>query len=109
VVEELGTEVHVIFSIEARPLVTEATVAAYDDEAAEDLLQLADGRSVFTARVDARTKARPRERIRLAVDPAGFHFFDPDTGHAIGAPVPAPAPAPAAAPIPAEPTAPAPS
>jgi multiple sugar transport system ATP-binding protein len=95
VVEELGTEVHVIFSIDARPVVTEATVAAYDDEATQDLVQLTEGRSVFTARVDARTKARPRQPIRLAVDPAGFHFFDPVTGHAIGAPASAPAQAPA--------------
>jgi multiple sugar transport system ATP-binding protein len=86
VTEELGTEVHVIFSVDAPPVVTEATRAAVDDEGSEDLLPLGDGRSAFTARVDARTKAAPRTPIRLSVDPSGFHFFDPETGEAIAPP-----------------------
>ena len=89
VTEELGTEVHVIFGIDAPPVVTGATVAANDQDGAVDLLPLGDGRSAFTARVDARTKARPRQPVRLAVDSGEFHFFDPATGEAIGAPSPA--------------------
>jgi multiple sugar transport system ATP-binding protein len=84
VTEELGTEVHVIFTIDAPPVVIDALVAAYDENAVEDLLPLGDGRSAFTARVDSRTKARPRQPVRLAVDPSEFHFFDPGTGEAIG-------------------------
>jgi multiple sugar transport system ATP-binding protein len=84
VTEELGTEVHVIFTIDAPPVVTDALIAAYDENAVEDLLPLGDGRSAFTARVDSRTKARPRQPIRLAVDPSEFYFFDPTTGEAIG-------------------------
>jgi hypothetical protein len=42
------------------------------------------GRSVCTACVDPRTTARPGARVRLSVDPARFHFFDADTGRAIG-------------------------
>lgn len=34
----------------------------------------------FTARVDVATKARPGASLRLAVDPAGFHYFDRETG-----------------------------
>ena len=34
----------------------------------------------FTARVDVATGARPGAPLRLAVDPAGFHYFDRDTG-----------------------------
>ncbi len=40
---------------------------------------------MFCARVDARTKARPGQHVRLSVDPKRFHFFDPDTGLAVGA------------------------
>ena len=36
--------------------------------------------SAFTARVDARTAARVGEPLRLSIDPAGFYWFDPDTG-----------------------------
>ena len=45
----------------------------------EEALIGGDG-SAFTARVDARTAARVGEPLRLSVDPAGFYWFDPDTG-----------------------------
>jgi hypothetical protein len=41
--------------------------------------------ALFTARVDARTGARVAGTLRLAVDPARFHFFDPASGDRIGA------------------------
>jgi hypothetical protein len=41
---------------------------------------LPSNQALFTARVDARCTARVGERLQLAVDPARFHFFDPDTG-----------------------------
>jgi multiple sugar transport system ATP-binding protein len=87
VTEELGSEVNVIFSIDAPAVVTEATQQALDDEGGEDvaLLPLAGDRASFTARVDARTEARPRKPIRLSVDPGRFHFFDPETGETVGA------------------------
>jgi multiple sugar transport system ATP-binding protein len=91
VTEELGTEVHVIFSIDAPPVVTEDVVAAEEVEDEETLTQLGDGRATFTARVDTRSRARPREPVRLTVDPASLHFFDPGTGRAVGAPAAAPA------------------
>ena len=50
---------------------------------AEDATLLADEESLFTARVDPRTSARPGGRLTLAVDPARFHFFDPDTGESL--------------------------
>jgi multiple sugar transport system ATP-binding protein len=37
-------------------------------------------RALFTARVDARTAARVGSPLELAVDPARFHFFDPESG-----------------------------
>jgi multiple sugar transport system ATP-binding protein len=49
---------------------------AADDD---DSLLVAD-RTLFTARVDLRSGARPGQRLRLCVDPAQLHFFDPVTG-----------------------------
>ena len=45
--------------------------------------------SLFNARVDPRTRARPGERLRLAVQPLGFHFFDVTTGDNLLASAPA--------------------
>jgi multiple sugar transport system ATP-binding protein len=39
---------------------------------------------LFTARVARESKAREGEQIRLAVDTSRLHFFDPETGAAIG-------------------------
>jgi multiple sugar transport system ATP-binding protein len=86
VVEELGAETHVIFPLDA------AAVDAMDvrEAAEEEARLLRDDRVSFTARVDPRTDARPGSLLRLAVDPARFHFFDPASGRrlsAAGAPV----------------------
>jgi multiple sugar transport system ATP-binding protein len=86
VVEELGTEVHLIFGVAAPPLQSEHVTAALDevDEDAQLLVHDDPGqRSSFTARVDPSTKARPGEQIRLTVDNRAFHFFDADTGEAL--------------------------
>ena len=76
VVEDLGPDTHVIFQVDTPPIdVTEVREAAGDEDA---LLQT--DRATFTARVDPKTAARPGRPLRLAVDPARFHFFDPATG-----------------------------
>ncbi|HET8892468.1 MAG TPA: sn-glycerol-3-phosphate ABC transporter ATP-binding protein UgpC [Gaiellaceae bacterium] len=76
VVEDLGSDTHVIFSVDAPKIdVSEVREAAGDDET----LLPAD-RVTFTARVDPHTSARPGRPLRLAVDPSRFHFFDPATG-----------------------------
>jgi multiple sugar transport system ATP-binding protein len=85
--EELGSEVNVIFTVHAPPVHHEVMIAKFDkaakDEAeAEDLT--AAGESLWTARVNPKTQARPGRSIDLAVDTAAIHFFDPDTGLAIG-------------------------
>src|SRR5207248_7178783 len=76
VVEELGSDAHVIFTVDAPPVDTEEVRESREDDAA---LLLAD-RAVFTARANPGTSAQPGGPLRLAVDPAGFHFFDPETG-----------------------------
>jgi multiple sugar transport system ATP-binding protein len=76
VVEDLGADTHVIFSVAAPPVdVSEVREAAGDDE-----VLLPSDRASFTARVDPQTSARVGSRLRLSVDPSRFHYFDPSTG-----------------------------
>jgi multiple sugar transport system ATP-binding protein len=76
VVEELGADTHVLFSVDApRVEVGEVREAAGD----EDALVAVEG-SLFTARVDPGTSARPSLPLRLAVDPSRFHYFDAENG-----------------------------
>jgi multiple sugar transport system ATP-binding protein len=93
VTEELGSEVNVLFTVEAPPVGVEEVMEAADEPVEEAVFLLEENRAVFCARVDARTHARPGARVRLSVDPRRFHFFDPETGLAIGASKPAAAPA----------------
>jgi multiple sugar transport system ATP-binding protein len=82
VLEELGSENHVIFAVDAQRVEAEELREAQDDE---DAQLLAEGGSLFTARVDPRMTPRVGTAVTLAVDPAGFHFFDPDTGQTLRA------------------------
>jgi multiple sugar transport system ATP-binding protein len=78
VLEELGSDVHVIFEIDAPRVEAEELRAAVEEE---DEGLLADERgSLFNARVDPRTRAEVGQRLRLAVNPERFHFFDAATG-----------------------------
>jgi multiple sugar transport system ATP-binding protein len=82
VVEDLGSEAHVLFNVEAPPVQVEGVDE--DPEAGAPIpLVAAEGSSVFTAAVDARTAARIGARVRLSVNPARFHFFDRDSGRVI--------------------------
>jgi multiple sugar transport system ATP-binding protein len=84
VTEELGSEVNVIFRVDAPPVATEEIRAATDEEGEEILLMAEDHPlCVFCARVDARTTSTPGSTIRLTLDPSRFHFFDPASGLAI--------------------------
>jgi multiple sugar transport system ATP-binding protein len=77
VVEELGADTHVLFSVAApRVEVGEVRAATGEEDAS---LGTVEG-SLFTARVDPGTSARPGAQLQLAVDPSRFHYFDADTG-----------------------------
>jgi len=80
VLEELGSDAHVIFPVDA-PRVDAAQVRAAREED-EDVLA-ADDAMLFNARVDPRTNARRGGALRLAVDPGRLHFFDVETGEAL--------------------------
>ena len=86
VTEDLGSEVHLLFTVEAPPVEVEGVQEDPEAAAAPIPLVAAEGTSVFTAAVDSRTAARPGRRARLSVNPARFHFFDRDTGRAVGGP-----------------------
>jgi multiple sugar transport system ATP-binding protein len=75
VVEELGTETHVIFSVDAVPVDVSGVREADEEEA-----MIGEARTLFTARVVPTTAALPGASLRLAVDPSRFHYFDPETG-----------------------------
>ena len=84
VVEELGSATHVIFPVEAPPVDVEAVRAA-SDEGERAVLLASDSRALFTAEVPESTPVRVGHELRLAVDPARFHFFDPTTGERVEA------------------------
>jgi multiple sugar transport system ATP-binding protein len=87
--EALGSEINVIFSIDAPPVQhKDAADLAQDATDGDDAanLSLAGNRALWTARVNARSRIEPGQDIELAVDNRSLHFFDPSTGLAIGHP-----------------------
>jgi multiple sugar transport system ATP-binding protein len=78
VVEDLGPDAHVIFPLDAPRLDIGALRDAADGE--EETLLADDARALVTARVDARTAARPGQRLTLALDTSRLHYFAPETG-----------------------------
>jgi multiple sugar transport system ATP-binding protein len=76
VVEELGSDAHVFFRVDANRIA--AGALADEEDGGADLVT--DRGSLLNARVDPRTSARVGDRLHLAVDPTRFHFFDVGTG-----------------------------
>ena len=74
-----------IFVIDAPP-VEHKDVADLGPQGEEDEsgIPLYEGKSLWTARVNARSSVRAGDRIELGVDTSHMHFFDPDSGLAIG-------------------------
>jgi multiple sugar transport system ATP-binding protein len=89
VTEELGTEIHVIFTIDAPPVEHAAISSAAERHEEEDeaVAALAGGKSLWTARVSSRSAARSGQPLELAVDTTRLHFFDPASGQSIGHPL----------------------
>jgi multiple sugar transport system ATP-binding protein len=76
VLEELGSDAHAYFYVDSPRVSSEEVAEAADGE---ETMLLVDEKTLFNARLDTRTSARVGQRIELAVDPARFHFFDPQT------------------------------
>ncbi|MGF7239286.1 MAG: ABC transporter ATP-binding protein [Frankia sp.] len=94
-VEELGTEALVLVTLDAPPVRHEAVETA----GAADEITLGEDKTRWTAHVNPRAGVHAGDSVELAVDTRALHFFDPETGRAIGRAVPGakPAPAPAGA------------
>jgi multiple sugar transport system ATP-binding protein len=73
-VEALGNELQVHFTIDARRVLAEGTI---DDD------QLTIRRGEGVARLDPRSRVASGSRVLFEVDTERMHFFDPDTGLAI--------------------------
>jgi multiple sugar transport system ATP-binding protein len=82
VIEELGSDSHIFFPVEAEQIVIEDAVT---DNAEDDTSILAEDaeRTLLIGRVDARTKARSGGKITLAVDPSRLYFFAPESGESL--------------------------
>jgi multiple sugar transport system ATP-binding protein len=80
--EALGSEIHVIFAIDAPPVEHKdlADLVPEKEEEEGSASSLYGGKSLWTARVNARSTVRIGDRIELAVDTRNLHFFDPDSG-----------------------------
>jgi multiple sugar transport system ATP-binding protein len=76
VLEELGSDAHVFFHVDAARITPEAIEAEGEDQAE----LVAEPGALLNARIDPRTAGRVGRSLRLVVDPARFHFFDPGTG-----------------------------
>jgi multiple sugar transport system ATP-binding protein len=87
VTEELGSEINAIFAIDAPPVEHKDTADLAKDEDEEDAaIPLTDNKALWTARVNARSRVRPGQTLELAVDTTRLHFFDPESGLAVGHP-----------------------
>ncbi len=84
VTEALGSEIHVLFTIDAPPVEHASITEAATDDGEDAAIPLAGGKTMWTARVAARSKITPGQPVELAVDTSNLQFFDTDTGLAIG-------------------------
>jgi multiple sugar transport system ATP-binding protein len=81
VLEELGSDAHVFFAVEAESVVVEDAQSSQEDEGS--ILLTARDEVLFGARVDPRTQARVGDNVRLAVDPTRLYFFSAQTGESL--------------------------
>ena len=84
VIEDLGDERYIIFDVDAPRVDTEATRAAVDAQTTDDALLVPEDRARFTARLPADAPVTIGEPMTLTVDVDRLHFFDPETGAALG-------------------------
>jgi multiple sugar transport system ATP-binding protein len=85
VVEDLGAEHHVIFTVNAPRVAVDAVRAAVEADDEDEGKLFADDRAVFTASVDDRERIPTGKPVELAVDHSRLHFFEPLTGRSLAA------------------------
>jgi len=85
VTEELGSEILVMFLLDAPPVENKDTAAlATDEDEDEAGISLTGGKTLWTARASARSRISAGSGVELSVDTSNLHFFDPESGLTIG-------------------------
>jgi multiple sugar transport system ATP-binding protein len=84
--EDMGAEIFLHFSVAAAHVATSDVKEAVEAEEAVAALeqQAATAGTPFVARVGRESRAREGDRIEIAVDTRMLHFFDLESGQAIG-------------------------
>jgi multiple sugar transport system ATP-binding protein len=85
VVEQLGAECNLLFTLDAPPVASDEVKAAIggDSGADEGTLLADDRRARFTARIQGRAPVPSGGTVELAVDPTQLHLFDAESGAAV--------------------------
>ena len=81
VIEELGSDTFVFFSLDVDPIVIEEAMT--DDQEEDTATLSAADRTLFVARVNPRTRAAVGEMLTLSIDPSQLYFFAPDSGESL--------------------------
>ena len=82
-VEALGSELMVYFTLDARPAETEDTKLLEKEQGDTAARSLVTDGVRWVASFAPRAHTRPGEQIQVTVDTARMHFFDPETSQAI--------------------------
>ena len=86
-VESMGSDVYVHYTIETPPVFTEDTrelASDIDAKALADLKeQASERRTTFVTRAGPETRAKDGDRMEIFVDTRKLYFFDPATGRSI--------------------------
>jgi multiple sugar transport system ATP-binding protein len=86
VTEELGSEINVIFGIDAPPVQHASIAQAATDNPDDEVIPIAGDTTMWTARVAARSPIKPGQEAQLAVDNTNLQFFDAVSGLSVGHP-----------------------
>lgn len=82
-VEALGSEIQVHFTLPARPVHNEDTKALEKEHGEAETKALSADGVRWIASFAPRSKVRIGQQINVAVDTERMHFFDPETSEAI--------------------------
>jgi multiple sugar transport system ATP-binding protein len=85
VVEQLGSEYNLLFTVDAAAVATDEVKAAIGGGSGldEGRLLVDDRRARFTAQIQGRPPVSAGSALELAIDPSQLHVFDRDTGQAL--------------------------
>jgi len=84
--EDMGSEIYLHFRVDAPPVTTAEVQEAAEDPTAIEVTraEAAQGGTPFVARIDRESSAREGQPVELHVSTQRLHFFDLESGRAIG-------------------------